>query len=160
MENRIYVVECPECGFSKKHYQEWKAEDDASDHDALVEGFHNAQVREETVRFDSTGYWWLPVAAVAFLLPLFFIISPLSELSESFTGILSIILDIGIGVGFLAFAGLWIISPVAVHFDRKRVYELSGWKPEWTYYLVIIFGIGQLLSILYLWKRHKFLGTP
>ncbi|GAA0228622.1 hypothetical protein [Haladaptatus pallidirubidus] len=52
---------------------------------------------------------------------------------------------------------------IGVHFDRKYVASVSAWEPRSEYILLGIamwFGIGIPLGLLYLFRRHKYVGVP
>ncbi|WP_049969933.1 hypothetical protein [Haladaptatus cibarius] len=52
---------------------------------------------------------------------------------------------------------------IGIHFDRKYVASVSAWEPRSEYILLGIamwFGIGIPLALLYLFRRHKYVGVP
>lgn len=55
---------------------------------------------------------------------------------------------------------LHVLAPAAVYFDRKYVAAVSEWTPSRLYYLAFVTGLGDLLAIVYLFQRHRYLGTP
>ena len=55
---------------------------------------------------------------------------------------------------------LHVLAPAAVYFDRRYVAAVSGWTPSRLYYLTFVTGLGDLLAIVYLLQRHRYLGTP
>lgn len=55
---------------------------------------------------------------------------------------------------------LHILAPAAVYFDRKYVATVSEWTPSRLYYLTFVTGLGDILAIVYLFQRHRYLGTP
>lgn len=88
-------------------------------------------------------------------------------------GFLSVFINLleggGSGVGFFKWGldlfrllvGILIVSsPIAVYFDRKQVRDVSEWDPSWLYFLVFLGPIGWLIALVYIYKRHKYVGTP
>lgn len=55
---------------------------------------------------------------------------------------------------------LHVLAPAAVYFDRKYVATVSEWTPSRLYYLTFVTGLGDMLAIVYLLQRHRYLGTP
>ncbi|KZN23508.1 hypothetical protein A4G99_11375 [Haladaptatus sp. R4] len=52
---------------------------------------------------------------------------------------------------------------IGIHFDRKYVASVSEWKPRSEYVLLGVamwFGIGIPFALLYLYRRHQYLGIP
>ena len=62
------------------------------------------------------------------------------------------------------FGGIWVISvvisPLAIHFDKKRIKGMSEWTPSRWYYLTYLGAIGVVLTMVYMWRRHKYIGIP
>lgn len=55
---------------------------------------------------------------------------------------------------------LHLLAPAAVYFDRKYVAAVSEWTPSRLYYLTFVTGLGDVLAVVYLLQRHRYLGTP
>ncbi|GKZ12764.1 hypothetical protein [Haladaptatus sp. T7] len=52
---------------------------------------------------------------------------------------------------------------VGIHFDRRYIASVSEWEPRSEYTLLGLamwFGIGIPLGLLYLYRRHKYVGVP
>ncbi len=55
------------------------------------------------------------------------------------------------------------IVAIGIHFDRRYVASVSEWEPRSEYLLLGItmwFGIGIPFGLLYLYRRHKYVGVP
>lgn len=55
------------------------------------------------------------------------------------------------------------VVAVGIHFDRRFIASVSEWEPRSEYVLLGIamwFGIGIPFSLLYLYRRHKYVGVP
>lgn len=105
---------------------------------------------------DTADWWWTVVAAnsVAFVV-LFF-------LNES---------DLGVPVwseGIVFILSIVVLTApavvaISVHFDRKYVVAVSDWEPRSEYILLGLtmwLGFGVPIAVLYLYRRHKYVGVP
>ncbi len=55
------------------------------------------------------------------------------------------------------------VVAVGIHFDRKYVASMSDWEPRSEYILLgvaMLFGIGIPFALLYLYRRHQYVGVP
>ncbi len=55
------------------------------------------------------------------------------------------------------------VVAIGIHFDRKYVASVSEWEPRSEYVLLGIamwFGFGIPLALLYLYRRHEYVGVP
>jgi len=75
-------------------------------------------------------------------------------------GILGLPLNILWNLLVLALVGLLLFSPIAVHFDRKYVADVSEWTPSVWNYLTFLALPGMVIAGLYLLKRRKHVGAP
>ena len=69
-------------------------------------------------------------------------------------------------VGFIGMV-VMLTSPavvaVGIHFDRKYVASVSEWEPCSEYILLgvaMLAGIGIPFALLYLYRRHRYVGVP
>lgn len=55
-----------------------------------------------------------------------------------------------------------LLSGVAFYFDRKYVAAASDWTPSLLYYLMALPSLvtTDVLSLIYLYQRHRYVGTP
>jgi len=53
-----------------------------------------------------------------------------------------------------------LLMPVAVYFDKRYVKRVSDWNPSSLYYFVFLGPIGSLISVAYIWQRHRLVGRP
>ncbi|WP_266078134.1 hypothetical protein [Haladaptatus caseinilyticus] len=55
------------------------------------------------------------------------------------------------------------IVAIGIHFDRQYVASVSSWEPRSEYVLLGIamwFGVGIPFGLLYLYRRHEYVGVP
>lgn len=56
---------------------------------------------------------------------------------------------------------LSLMVPVAVYFDRRFLAFVSEWQPSRLYYLMVVpVSVSTILAIVYIYKRHKYVGVP
>ena len=98
-----------------------------------------------------TRLWWIGIgiSCVLWVLPIYLVM----------VGAPSRVTGIAILYGwFIA----WILMPVSIYDDIKHVRRLSNWEPNRRLYVAvsIIPFIATGAGTLYLYNRHKYLGTP
>lgn len=95
--------------------------------------------------------WWIPIATLVALIPInagFGLLTP----PDAFFSLVS--------APFALFGlVLTLLSPIFVHLDKQYVESVSAWKPSDWYYFMLIPPLA-LLSIIYIYKRHKYVGVP
>ena len=105
---------------------------------------------------NAADWWWVVVAVnlVAFV--------AVFVLNETRLTVLP-------SLGWIRFVGAVVVltAPavvaIAVHFDRKYVAAVSDWKPRSEYVLLGLlmwFGVGVPLALLYLSRRRDRVGVP
>ncbi|WP_338739227.1 hypothetical protein [Haloplanus salilacus] len=157
MRNKLYEISCTCCDFTKRYQDEQTARDDLKSHEQLVDGEHNTDIKEKTICVDNIGYMWIPVLVRGLFVPacaLVVLLPSIQSYNQIFDTILAFLFVFLASIWFIC----WIISPVAIYFDKRRIYRYTGWMPEWTYYLVILGVIGDLLAGIYLYKRYTRVG--
>jgi glucan phosphoethanolaminetransferase (alkaline phosphatase superfamily) len=106
---------------------------------------------------NKTGnYWWLiifghlVVTLIVILLQL-----AMLEVNSIFSAGVDYLLVLG-SVWLL----IWLLTPIALYFDRRYVTRVSSWEPSRDYYAVVIPIIGAIIGGLYLVKRYQNVGIP
>ena len=95
--------------------------------------------------------WWIPIATLVALIPIlagYGLVAP----PDAFFSLVSAPFTL---LGFV----LALLSPIFVHLDKRYVESVSAWKPSGWYYFMI-FPPLALLSIIYIYQRHKYVGVP
>jgi hypothetical protein len=93
--------------------------------------------------------WWIPIGTLIVLFPITVVlvqVAPPDAFSVLFIA----------PVYLLGFA-LTLGSPLFVHLDKQYVKSVSAWTPPGWYYLMFFV---PLLSIVYIYQRHKYVGVP
>ena len=99
-----------------------------------------------------TEKWWMPIGVLAAIFPIL--------------ALLAIVLPTDVYSSLIAapFALLgsviMLLSPLIVYFDKRYVTTVSDWEPSGWYYWMIIPPLALVLPYLYLYERHKYVGTP
>lgn len=57
-------------------------------------------------------------------------------------------------------SAIMLLSPLIVYFDKQYVTAVSDWTPSGWYYLMIAPPLTLVLPFVYLYERHKYVGTP
>lgn len=102
------------------------------------------------------GRWWIVVAfslfySVAYALLYFVAATTFDSNTAS-----AITLAGMIGGIFLFIGGVYGLIK-----DREYVEAVSGWSPSPAYFLMFAVPIiGHFLAVLYLYRRHQYVGTP
>lgn len=110
--------------------------------------------REKTPPTDDrmSSRWWMPIGTLVAIIPLVALVSLVLS-PDAYSSLLTApFLLLGIILMFF--------SPVFVYYDKRYLKIASGWEPSWWYYLIPLPVIGYVLSIVYLYNRHKHLGVP
>lgn len=101
-------------------------------------------------------YWWL----VLLIAPLVHVIGITGVFDLGVALLPNLFADV-LGFLFVLLSfGLWLLQIVAVYYDRRYVTTVSDWSPSVVYYLVVVFPIGILIAIIYLYERHSHIGIP
>lgn len=95
--------------------------------------------------------WWIPIAVLAGAFPLLVVLGMVTP-PDAFSSLL--VAPVAL-IGFL----LTVLSPVFVYLDGQYVRSVSRWEPGGWYYLMILPPL-TLLSIVYVYRRHEFVGIP
>lgn len=106
----------------------------------------------------TTDSWWMVLAArLLFLIFVLFFATYLlvGDPVGEFVILLAAVVLLLYAIAFP------LLSVAAVYFDRKYVSTASDWTPSLAYYAVIVPGfIAELIVLVYLHQRHKYVGTP
>jgi nucleoside permease NupC len=107
------------------------------------------------------GKWWIPVLVLPVLFVLWFSVTLSNVLLASHLGVQlsGYLTEIASLVVRLSYAGS-LFAPFAVYHDRKYVSEQSAWTPTVLYLLVFVPLLNVLISVIYLVRRHRFVGIP
>lgn len=101
------------------------------------------------------GSWWWTLLLPSLVTALVWAVPP----ALSFSSLPPVAGFIGMAVMLTAPA----FVAVGIHFDRKYVASVSDWEPRSEYVLLgvaMLTGIGILFALLYLYRRHRYVGVP
>ncbi|WP_227357101.1 DUF4407 domain-containing protein [Haladaptatus salinisoli] len=99
-----------------------------------------------------TEKWWMLIGVLVAIFPI------LAFLAVAFpTDVYSSL----IAAPFALLGGvIMLLSPLIVYFDKQYVTTVSDWDPSGWYYWMIVPPLALVLPYLYLYERHKYVGTP
>lgn len=99
----------------------------------------------------TSSRWWIPIGVLVVIVPILLVSLILPP--DAYTLLLT---------GPLTLVGITLVtlSPVFVYYDRRYLTTTSRWEPSGLYYLMFLPLLGYVLSILYIYNRHKHLGVP
>lgn len=107
-------------------------------------------------RPDIAEWWWTPIALNLAIFAATFLVTETSlDLPAWFAPVKFL-------VGPVVLTAPAVVA-IAVHFDRRYVAAVSDWEPRSAYVLLGLAmwaDIGILLAVLYLYRRHEYVGTP
>ncbi|ODR79855.1 hypothetical protein BG842_04915 [Haladaptatus sp. W1] len=96
--------------------------------------------------------WWILIAVLAVLVPIIALLGAAFP-PDVYTSLT--VAPFGLLAWILAF-----LSPLIVYFDKQYVTAVSDWTPSGWYYLMIAPPLTLVLPFVYLYERHKYVGTP
>jgi len=95
--------------------------------------------------------WWIPIGILVALIPIMIVLGLVAPPDAFYALFIA-------PVALLGFV-LTFFSPIFIYLDKQYVESVSTWNPSgWYYY--IIFPPITLLSIVYIYQRHKYVGVP
>ncbi|WP_380675136.1 hypothetical protein [Salinigranum sp. GCM10025319] len=105
--------------------------------------------------------WWLVLAAVPLLFLSWLALSVVSltiarVVPVWVTGLLTEIQGAIVVASYL----VSLAAPLVIHHDRQFVAARSRWSPSVLYYLAVIPLANVVVTGLYLWRRHRYVGRP
>ena len=105
---------------------------------------------------DTADWWWVAVAANLVAFVVLFVLNEIRSAVPPTLGRLRLV------VGIVVLTAPAVVA-IAVHFDRRYVAAVSDWEPRSEYILLGLlmwFGVGVPLALLYLARRRSRVGTP
>jgi len=96
--------------------------------------------------------WWIPIAVLVVIFPMnvvIVLVTPPDALFVIFTA----------PIALLALV-LTILSPLFIYFDRQYVKSVSEWEPSGRYYWMAFPLVTHIVAIIYVYRRHKYVGIP
>ena len=102
-----------------------------------------------------SGRWWIPIGVLAALLVVLFPILAVIALVTPPHAFYSLLGAPSVLLGLL----LTLLSPIFVRLDERYVLSVSTWEPSGWYSWMIVPPL-SLLSVVYIYERHKYVGTP
>ena len=99
-----------------------------------------------------SGKWWIPIGALVVIFPMMVVIvlvTPPDALFVIFSAPLAL----------LAFV-LTVLSPLFIYFDKQYVKSISEWEPSGRYYWIAFPLVTHIVAIIYVYRRHKYVGIP
>ncbi|SIR25655.1 hypothetical protein SAMN05421858_2012 [Haladaptatus litoreus] len=120
----------------------------------------SSSVQSSTTTTQKGSHWWLLVLPGLVATLITAVTSAVFGVSPTLTSTVPAPIKFVFGAAVLTAPALVAIG---IHFDRKYVASVSAWKPRSEYILLGIamwFGIGIPLALLYLFRRHKYVGVP
>lgn len=109
---------------------------------------NQVETRNETSPSDR---WWIPIGVLAALIPILVVVTVATP-PDVFSSLVSAPFAL---LGFV----LTLLSPILVHLDKQYIESVSTWEPSGWYYWMIVPPL-TLLSVFYIYQRHKHVGTP
>jgi len=101
------------------------------------------------------GRWWIPIGVLAALLavgfPILAVIAVVAPPDAFYSLVTAPFVLLGLA--------LTLLSPIFVHLDRQYVASVSTWEPSGWYAWMIVPPLA-LLSVIYVYQRHRYVGTP
>lgn len=102
--------------------------------------------------------WWIPLVltlAYSVVFPVVYL-----ALAALDTVPLAVTSAVGAG-GILLGIPLFVAGLVGLAKDREYVRATSEWTPSPLYFLMFVLPLGgYLVIVFYLYRRHRFVGTP
>lgn len=96
--------------------------------------------------------WWIPIATLVVVFPMMVVvglITPPDALYALFTAPLALLTLV-----------LTVLSPLFIYFDRQYVESVSEWEPSGWYYWMAFPLVTHIVAIIYVYRRHKYVGIP
>lgn len=96
--------------------------------------------------------WWVPISVLALLAPILVALA-VALPPDAYASLL-------LAPFSLLGAVLTLLSPLFVRFDRRYLEGRSEWVPSGWYFWMIFPLLTPVLSVLYVYRRHEYVGVP